>query len=258
MPTDPVCGMFVEESPETLHATVRSTTYYFCSESCLREFTRPEQELRNIKLSLVLSVVLGIPILILSYVPLSLPVPTGLLLLALATPVQSVAGFRFYRGTYDALKMRSSNMDVLIAVGTSAAYFYSLVYVLFPKQFPFGGLYFDTSAVIIALILVGRLLENSVRTKATEAIRKLADLQPRLVTIVGDSGKEEEIPIEKLAVNDIFIVRPGEKIATDGVVIDGQSSVDEKLLTGESLPIEKTAGSEVIGGTLNSKVSRSK
>ena len=165
--------MFVEESREALHATVRGTTYYFCSESCLREFTRPEIELRNIKISVILSLVLGIPILVLSYI-----YPLGWLLLVLATPVQFGAGWRFYRGTYDAIRMRSSNMDVLIAVGTSAAYFYSLIYVLFPKQFPYGGLYFDSSAIIIALILIGRLLEYSVRGKATDAIRKLGELQP--------------------------------------------------------------------------------
>jgi P-type Cu+ transporter len=249
MPTDPICGMVVEES-SPLHATVQGTTYYFCSESCLLEFTRPELELRNIKFSLALSVVLGIPILFLSYVPVVLPIATGLVLLVLATPVQFVAGYRFYRGTFDAIKMRSSNMDVLIAIGTSAAYFYSLAYVLFPRQFPFGGLYFDTSAVIIALILVGRLLEHSVRSRATAAIRKLADLQPRSVTVVR-SGVEEKLPIEELQVGDEFVVHPGEKIATDGTVVSGNSSVDEKLVTGESLPVEKTLGGKVIGGTVN-------
>ncbi len=251
MPTDPVCGMVVEESPETLHATVHGTTYYFCSESCLREFTRPELELRNIKFNLVLSAALGVPILFLSYVPVSLPISTGVLLLLLATPVQFIAGYRFYRGTYDAIRMGSSNMDVLIAVGTSAAYFYSLAYVLFPKQFPFGGLYFDTSAVVIALILLGRLLEYDVRGRATEAIRKLADLQPRTVTILETTGGQQEIPIEKLEAGNDFLVHPGERIATDGVVLEGQSFVDEKLLTGESLPMEKKAGSDVIGGTIN-------
>ncbi|MDA4111980.1 MAG: heavy metal translocating P-type ATPase [Thaumarchaeota archaeon] len=250
MATDPVCGMVVEENPETLHATVRGTMYYFCSESCLLEFTRPELELRNIKLSLALSLALGIPILILSYVSVKLPVPLGWLLLLLATPVQFIAGWRFYRGTYDALKMRSSNMDILIAIGTSAAYFYSLVYVLFPKQFPFGGLYFDTSAIIIALILTGRLLEYGVRSRASEAIRKLADLQPANVTIVVD-GTEKEIPIEKLSPEDFFIVRPGDRIATDGIVVDGHSSVDEKLVTGEGIPVEKLMGNQVIGGTIN-------
>jgi Cu+-exporting ATPase len=180
----------------------------------------------------------------------SLPIPLGWLLLVLATPVQFIAGRRFYRGTYDAIKMRSSNMDVLIAVGTSAAYFYSLVYVIFPKQFPYGGLYFDTSAIIIALILIGRLLEHSVRGKATEAIRKLLELQPRTATVVRD-GKEIEIPVDQIVVGDIFLVKPGERIATDGEVVEGHSSVDEKLVTGESIPVEKTKDSQVIGGTIN-------
>jgi Cu+-exporting ATPase len=245
--------MFVEESPETLQATVRGTTYYFCSESCLNEFTRPEIELRNIKISVALSLVLGIPILVLSYITISLPIPLGFLLLALATPVQFGAGWRFYRGTYNAIKMHSSNMDVLIAIGTSAAYFYSLIYVLFPKQFPYGGLYFDSSAIIIALILIGRLLEYTVRGKATDAIRKLVELQPRTALVVRSDGHEEEIPIEQVSVGDVFLVKPGEKIATDGVVIDGQSSVDEKMLTGESMPREKTKDSQVIGGTINQR-----
>ncbi len=145
MAVDPICGMFVEESANTLQATVRGTTYYFCSESCMREFTRPEAELRSIELGVVLSLALGIPILILSYAKLpGTPIPLGWLLLALATPVQFIAGWRFYRGTWDAIKMRSSNMDVLVVIGTSAAFFYSAAYVLFPSEFPFGGLYFDT------------------------------------------------------------------------------------------------------------------
>ena len=250
MATDPICGMFVEESPESLRATVKGTTYYFCSESCLREFTKPEIELRNVKVSLALSFILGMPILFLSYVPIRSPIPTSWLLLILATPVQFVAGSRFYRGTYNAIKMKSSNMDVLIAVGTSAAYFYSLAYVLFPNRFPYGGLYFDTSAIVIALILLGRLLEYTVRGRATEAIRKLAELQPRTALVLRD-GREIEIPIEEVSVGDFFLVKPGDKIATDGVVIEGHSSVDEKLITGESIPIEKSEGSQVIGGTIN-------
>ncbi len=253
MPTDPVCGMFVEDSPETLHAKVRGTTYYFCSESCLRTFTEPEVELRSIRRAVILGAILGIPILILSYAPVSpSALPIGWILLALATPVQFVAGWRFYQGTWNAIKMRSSNMDVLIAVGTSAAYFYSLIYVLLPKQFPFGGLYFDTSAVIIVLILFGKLLEHTVRGKATDAIRKLAQLQPTTATLINkQDGTEQAIPIEQVAVDDILLVRPGERIPADGVVVDGHSSVDEKLVTGESIPIEKVAGNQVIGATIN-------
>jgi len=245
--------MFVEESPEALRANVRGTTYYFCSESCLRTFIAPEIELRSVRRAVALSLVLGIPVLVLSYLPALLPssIPIGWVLLALATPVQFVAGRRFYVGTYNAIKMRASNMDFLIAVGTSAAYFYSLIYVLFPNSFPFGGLYFDTSAIIIALILIGRLLEDSVRARATEAIRKLSELQPRTATVIHSDGSEEEIPIEQLAEGDVFLVRPGEKIATDGTVIEGQSSVDEKMVTGESIPVEKTVGDSVIGATIN-------
>ena len=252
MPTDPICGMFVEESPESLHATVRGTTYYFCSESCMQTFLSPELELRSIRRSVILSLVLGIPVLVLSYLPAVMPnALLGWVLLALATPVQFVAGWRFYRGSWNAIKMRSSNMDFLIAVGTSAAYFYSLLYVLFPQEFPFGGLYFDTSAIIIALILIGRLLEHTVRGKATDAIRKLLDLQPRTATVLRPDGSWEEVPIESVTEGDVFLVKPGEKIATDGEVTEGHSSVDEKLVTGESIPVEKVQGDRVIGATIN-------
>jgi Cu+-exporting ATPase len=169
----------------------------------------------------------------------------------MATPVQFIAGWSFYRGAWNAFKMRSSNMDALIAISTSAAYFYSLIYVLFPREFPFGGLFFDASAMIIALVLIGRLLEQTMRSKASDAIRKLSTLQPRTATVVRPGGVEETIPIEQVAEGDIFLVKPGEKIATDGQVVDGDSSVDEKMVTGESLPVEKSSGNQVIGGTIN-------
>jgi Cu+-exporting ATPase len=197
-------------------------------------------------------VILSIPILLLSYTTIK-SLPTSWILLFLATPVQFVAGWRFYTGTFNAIKMRASNMDVLIAVGTTAAYAFSAIYTMFPKAFPSGALYFDASAVIIALILGGKLLEQTVRGRATDAIRKLVELQPRTAIVVREDGKEEEIPIEQVQVGDIFLVKPGEKIATDGVVISGSSSVDEKLLTGESLPVEKVGGTQVIGATMNQK-----
>jgi Cu+-exporting ATPase len=246
--------MFVEESPETLHATINGVTYYFCAESCLQTFTAPEREMKVLKRNVVLSLALGIPILLLSYFSRFLlpgSVPLGWLLLALATPVQFIAGWRFYQGTWNAIKMRSSNMDFLIAVGTSAAYFYSLIYVLMPGEFPFGGLFFDASAMIIALILIGRLLEETVRGKATDAIRKLAALQPRMATLVRPGGSEEVVPIERVEEGDVFLVKPGERIATDGEVVEGYSSVDEKMVTGESIPVEKTKGDGVIGATIN-------
>jgi Cu+-exporting ATPase len=242
--------MFVEESPDALQATVRGARYYFCCESCLRTFTAPEVELRWLKRAVTLSVVLAVPTLVLSYVSFSMPVPLPWLLLVLATPVQFVAGWRFYQGAWNAIKMRMSNMDFLIALGTSAAYFYSLAYVLFPSEFPYGGLYFDASTMVTALILVGKLIEHSVRGRATDAIRKLMDLQPRKATVLRN-GIEEEIPIENVQVGDVFLVKPGQKIATDGSVIEGYSSVDEKFLTGESIPVEKSVGDQVIGASIN-------
>ncbi len=252
MTSDPVCGMIVEESESTLHATVRGTTYYFCSETCLKTFTEPERQLRVLKRNIALAVALSVPIIILSYVP---PFPSfgavGWILLVLATPVQFISGWRFYRGTYDAVKMRTSNMDVLIAVGTSAAYLYSVVYVLVPSELPFGGLYFDTSAVIIALILVGKLLEEYVRGKASDAVRKLLALQPPTARRIRVDGSEEEVPLQEVVVGDVLLVKPGEKIPTDGTVVEGHSSVDEKMVTGESIPVEKEGGDQVIGATIN-------
>ena len=252
MPSDPVCGMFVEESESTLHATVRGTTYYFCSETCLKTFTEPERQLRVLKRNIALAVILSVPIIVLSYVPqFSAMSSIGWVLLALATPVQFISGWRFYRGTYDALKMRTSNMDVLIAVGTSAAFFYSAIYVVVPQALPFGGWYFDTSAVIIALILIGKLLEEFVRGKASDSVRKLLALQPPTARRVRANGTEEDIPLQEVAVDDVLLVKPGEKIPTDGKVVEGHSSIDEKMVTGESIPVEKVAGNPVIGATIN-------
>src|SRR5487761_1347391 len=251
MATDPVCGMFVDESENSLHATVRGTTYYFCSAGCLRTFTAPELELKSIRRMLTLSVILGIPIVTLSWVQLNLGATVGWVLLFLATPVQFVAGWRFYKGAYNAIKMRASNMDFLIAIGTSAAYLYSFIAVVFPTELALKGLYFDASAVIIALILMGKLLEHMVRAKATDAISKLVALQPKMATLIRENGQEEEIPIELVAEGNVLLVKPGEKIPTDGVVVEGYSSVDEKLVTGESIPVEKSAGSQVVGATIN-------
>jgi len=252
MASDPVCGMFVEESESSLHATVRGTTYYFCSETCLKTFTEPERQLRVLRRNIALAVILSVPIIVLSYVP---PFPSlsivGWVLLALATPVQFIAGWRFYRGTYDAIRMRASNMDVLIAVGTSAAFLYSSIYVLVPNELPFGGLYFDTSAVIIALILIGKLLEEYVRGKASDSVRKLLALQPPTARRIRADGSEEEVPLQEVVVGDFLLVKPGEKIPTDGTVLEGHSSVDEKMVTGESIPVEKRGGDQAIGATIN-------
>ncbi|NLI73883.1 MAG: copper-translocating P-type ATPase [Euryarchaeota archaeon] len=175
----------------------------------------------------------------------------NIILFALATPVQFIAGYQFYIGTYRAILNRSANMDTLIAIGSSAAYFYSVIVTFFPSIFHLSQhTYFDSSAMIISLILFGKYLEAKAKGRTSEAIRNLVDLQAKTAYVVRD-GEEIEVPVEDIKVGDVFIVRPGEKIATDGTVIDGISAVDESMLTGESIPIDKVAGSTVIGGSIN-------
>ncbi|KYG93769.1 heavy metal translocating P-type ATPase [Paenibacillus jamilae] len=180
--------------------------------------------------------------------------------LVLTTPIQFVIGWQFYVGAYKALRNGSSNMDVLVALGTSAAYFYSLYLTLRPSDVMEGmagmpvmtmpELYYETSAVLITLILVGKWFEAVAKGRSSEAIKSLMSLQATTARVVRD-GQETDIPIEQVRVKDIFIVRPGEKIPVDGVVVDGRSAVDESMLSGESLPVEKEAGSAVTGATLN-------
>jgi Cu+-exporting ATPase len=142
-------------------------------------------------------------------------------------------------------------MDVLIALGTSAAWAYSAVVTFAPGFFPFSGVYFDTSAVIITLILTGRFLEHVTKSRASAAVRKLVDLQPTLAHRIDKNGAEVEVPIEQVQVGDVLVVRPGEKIPVDAVITDGRSAIDESMITGESIPVEKSVGDEVIGATIN-------
>ena len=176
------------------------------------------------------------------------------LLWALATPVQFWAGWQFYRGTWGALKHKRANMNTLIVVGTSAAYFYSVAAVLFPSFFTTGGrqasVYFDTAAIIIALILLGRFLEARAKGQTSKAIKKLIGMQAKTARVVRQ-GQELDILVEEVAVGDIIIVRPGEKVPVDGIIKEGYSSIDESMVTGESMPVEKGIGNEVIGATIN-------
>ena len=169
------------------------------------------------------------------------------LMFALATPVQFYVGRQYYEGAFKALRNRSANMDVLIAMGSSAAYFYSLLVLLGVVA---GHLYFETAAVIITLIVLGKLLEARAKGRTSEAIKKLLGLQARMARVVRD-GREMELRIEEVRVGDLVIARPGEKIAVDGVIVEGRSSVDESMLTGESMPVEKGPGDPIIGATLN-------
>jgi Cu+-exporting ATPase len=167
---------------------------------------------------------------------------------ALATPVQFYTGWDYYQGGLKSLRNKSANMDVLVAMGSSVAYFYSLAVILFPALG--GHVYFETSAVIITLIKLGKLLESRTKGRTGGAIRKLIGLRPKTATIL-ENDTEIEISLTRVKVGNTVIVRPGERIPVDGLVLDGQSAVDESMLSGEPLPVDKQPGDTVVGGTIN-------
>jgi Cu+-exporting ATPase len=170
------------------------------------------------------------------------------LFLALATPVQFYTGWDYYTGGWKSLKNGSANMDVLVAMGSSVAYFYSLALLLYP---PLGKhVYFETSAIIITLIKLGKMLESRTKGRTGGAIRKLMGLRPKTATILKE-GKEIEVPVSKVKVGDVIIIRPGGSIPVDGTVQEGESAVDESMLTGESIPVDKRPGDKIAGGTIN-------
>ena len=270
MAKDPVCGMFVEEKPDSIRHTMNGKKYFFCSGQCLNEFREPEKELKKLNIQVASSVALTIPIILLSlphmlpaqfghFLPMDLMRNSSYIMLVLATPLQFWIGWRFYKGFWDGIKAKASNMDTLIAIGTSAAYLYSATVTIAPEFFPFNSVYFETAAVIITLILIGRLLETRTKEKASHAVRRLLDLQPRKARVLrvikiptGQVLEEEvKIPIEEIKENDMLIVRPGESIPTDGIIIEGASTLDESTITGESIPVDKVKDDEVIGATIN-------
>ncbi len=170
--------------------------------------------------------------------------------MALATFVQFYAGWQFYRDSYHNLKNRTANMSVLIAMGTTAAYVYSVATAFWGGLLGRSDVYFETGAVIITLVILGKYLEAAAKGRTSEAIRKLMGLTAKTARVIRD-GREADLPVEDVVVGDTIIVRPGEKVPVDGVIVEGRSTLDESMITGESLPVEKTAGDEVIGATLN-------
>jgi Cu+-exporting ATPase len=211
-----------------------------------------QREIRGMRNRFIVAAILAALVMALMWAPEFVGKPY--LLWALATPVQFWAGWRFYQGAWGALKHRTADMNTLIATGTSVAYFYSLVAVFLPQLFAGAGvklgLYFDTSAMIIALILLGRFLEARARGQTSAAIKKLIGLKPKTAVVIRD-GKEREILVDDVQLGDIILVRPGGRVPVDGVVRRGYSSIDESMITGESIPVEKKLGDEVIGGTIN-------
>ena len=267
---DPICGMVVDRAT-ALKSERAGRTYYFCSVGCQRTFESPESELKSMRtrVTIALTGVLALAILragaflalaagatIVTWAPIpALPWFTwGMWLFLLVTPVQFIGGWSFYKGAWSAIRTVSINMDFLIALGTSVAYFYSVAVLFFPQVLPVKveqrDVYFEVSAVIIAFVLLGKYMEELIKKRSSAAVRKLLDLKPATAHVIRD-GAEMEVPAESVMVGETVVVRPGEKIPTDGVLLEGASSVDESMLTGESMPVEKTAGSEVIGGTLN-------
>ena len=216
-----------------------------------KEKVAREREIRRQTARFVFAAVLSFPLILAMFVHV-LDLGVGRFLLnpylqfALATPVQLIAGWQFYRGSYHALRSGAANMDVLVALGTTAAYVYSAMITFFGD----GAVYFETSALVITLILLGKLLETIAKGRTSEAIRKLIGLQPRTARVVRN-GHEIDIPVEQVVVGDIVIVRPGERIPVDGVIVEGASAVDESMITGESVPMDKAVGDEVIGATIN-------
>ncbi|MFH1624139.1 MAG: heavy metal translocating P-type ATPase [Pseudomonadota bacterium] len=221
-----------------------------------------EREFKRLRKKLLIGVVLVIPIFLLAYwETLGLGRLWGwgrqtnfILQLLFQTPVQFWVGWQFYVGMWKTAKHRTTDMNTLIAVGTSAAYAYSVIAIFLPELFAAKGLiatvYFDTAGAIIVLILLGRLLEARARGQTSEAIKKLMGLQAKTARVLKE-GKEVDIPIGEVEVGDIVVVRPGEKVPVDGIIIQGYSSLDESMITGESIPVEKKAGDEVIGATIN-------
>ncbi len=268
MAKDPVCGMVVDEK-KALKSIIGGRTYYFCSESCVKTFEAPEVELRNLRRRvyvaisgvMVLAVLRAAAYLALAFGAVLItwaPIPSipnltwGLILFLITTPVQFIGGWSFYKGSYQAIKNRVPNMDLLIAIGTLTAYVYSTFVLFFPGILPVAqrDVYFEVSAVIIAFVILGKYMEEAIKKRSSAAVRKLLDLRPSMATVVRD-GKEIQIPAHDLQVNDLVVVKPGDRLPVDGIVVEGHSSVDESMITGESLPVEKNSGDEVIGATIN-------
>lgn len=232
------------------------------------ETKKREAEIRAQKKKFYFSFILSLPMLYFMLLDFfkwmpgagSLPPYFGLVSLILATPVQFIAGAGFYKGAWSSLKMKTFNMDSLIAIGTSAAYFYSLVnYILFAVKnnsliglegMKIPELYFETAAFLITFVILGKWLEAKAKGRTSDAIKKLMGLQAKTARVIRD-GKTLDIPIEEVAHGDIVLVRPGEKIPVDGKITKGSSAVDESMVTGESIPVEKNVGDSVVGATIN-------
>lgn len=266
--TDPVCGMRVRKE-NSIKKQFDGRIHYFCSEECVQKFESPETELKSMKrrvaialsgvliiatLRVIATFALAAGVTLITWAPIpSLPWFTwGYWLFLLTTPIQFIGGWTFYKGAYNALKNKSLNMDFLIAMGTLTAWVFSSFILFFPGVLPVKerDVYFEVSAVIIAFVLLGKFMEDYIKRRTSAAVRKLLDLRPKKAHVIRE-GKEVEILAEEIMNGEIVVVRPGEKIPVDGIVIEGSSSVDQSMVTGESISVSKKKGDEVIGATIN-------
>jgi len=260
-PRDPVCGMVVD-ADQSIKRKIGDRTYHFCSETCARTYEQPEEELKAMKrrvaiaLAGIVSVaalrvvaMMGLAIAIMSFKIVGISA-WDLAFFILSTPIVWVAGWGIHHGAYKAIKNRSINMDVLVTTGVLAGWGYGAVSAFFPWLGSEGFGYMEIAIAILAFVLLGKFIEETIRRKSAAAIRKLLELQPTIARVLRD-GREVQVPVDDVQVGDILIVKPGERIPTDGGVIAGYSSVDEKIITGESIPVEKKVGNEVIGATIN-------
>ncbi|MBE5728603.1 cadmium-translocating P-type ATPase [Candidatus Parvarchaeota archaeon] len=248
MPTDPICGMHVPQSSDiTLEQDGQK--YFFCSTGCKIKFQAPEEENKKERTTLMVAWAFSLPVLLINYL---LAVPSkDYIMLALALPVQFYSGLLFYRGAYQALRMRSGNMDLLISIGTLTAFFFSAFVTLFPGYFSASGVYFDTSTFIISLILTGNYIQGVMELRANDAANKLLSRIPSHIHIIDDKGEIKDIEIDAVEKGDVILIKPGENVPVDGNVLEGKTEVDESMLTGEAEPVLKIKGSKVISGTVN-------
>jgi len=260
VPRDPVCGMDVDKD-KAIKRKIGDRTYYFCSQSCADVYEQPEQELKAMRRRVAITLagviavaglrvvtLFGIVAALMSFSLIGGLSVYSLALFIVSTPVVWIAGWSIIHGAYNSLRNRAINMDVLVSAGVVAGWTYGALNAFLPGLGGEG--YLEIAVGILAFVLLGKYIEESIRRRSAASIRKLLELQPTIARVVKDE-KEVDVPIDEVQVNDVIIVKPGEKIPTDGVVIAGYSSVDEKIITGESIPVEKNVGSEAIGATVN-------
>ncbi|SJK84786.1 heavy metal translocating P-type ATPase [Cuniculiplasma divulgatum] len=248
MPTDPVCGMFVSEDSE-LYTDIDGKRYYFCSKSCMDRFKSPEIESRKLKRKLTVGWVFSIIIMSMMYFTSNFQYKDYTLLL-FAIPVQFYSGLNFYSGAAQSIKNKSSNMDLLIAIGTLTAFFFSLFVTIFPDAIHGASVYYDASSFIITLILTGTFIENLSKRRANGSAVKLLELMPDKVHVI-INDKEVEKPRNEVDVGELILVKPGEIIPVDGVVRSGASEIDQSMITGEQDPVLVSKDSNIFSGSRN-------